>query len=539
MPEQKTFRNLGVMLDCSRNAVMNVPTVEKWIDLTSDMGYNMLLLYTEDTYEVDNQPYFGHLRGRYTQQELKQIDDYAAQKGMQVVPCIQTLAHLNAIMRWPKYAAMCDCGDILLAGSEEVYQLIDDMFASLAKCLRSRLVNIGMDEAAMVGLGQYLTKNGYHDRFEILVNHLDRVAKIAEKYDFELIMWGDMFFRLASGGAYYVDQAEISEAVKAKIPANVNLIYWDYYTTDKKRYDKQIKAHRSIKENIWFAGGLWSWVGFAPHNSYSMRASAAAIKSCKENQVQDVFFTMWGDDGAECSKFSLLPSLFYVAQYAQGNTSMAQIKAAFREKYGISFDRFMLLDLPHTSNDIKDGVYNPEKYMLYSDCFMGVLDGTVQEGAGAEYAACARKLALMKKDPQWGYLFRTMHALCEALAIKYELGVKTRQAYLQSDKQALAALVKDYKKLSKKIDVFYHAFREQWMAENKPQGFEVQQQRLGGLMCRVNGCADRIQDYLDGKTDRLEELEEPVLDVFGKGEELTKHPTCYNSWKLNCSVSVI
>ena len=209
MPEQKTFRNLGVMLDCSRNAVMNVPTVEKWIDLTSDMGYNMLLLYTEDTYEVDNQPYFGHLRGRYTQQELKQIDDYAAQKGMQVVPCIQTLAHLNAIMRWPKYAAMCDCGDILLAGSEEVYQLIDDMFASLAKCLRSRLVNIGMDEAAMVGLGQYLTKNGYHDRFEILVNHLARVAKIAEKYDFELIMWGDMFFRLASGGEYYVDQAEI------------------------------------------------------------------------------------------------------------------------------------------------------------------------------------------------------------------------------------------------------------------------------------------------------------------------------------------
>lgn len=539
MPEQKTFRNLGVMLDCSRNAVMNVPTVEKWIDLTSDMGYNMLLLYTEDTYEVDNQPYFGHLRGRYTQQELKQIDDYAAQKGMQVVPCIQTLAHLNAIMRWPKYAAMCDCGDILLAGSEEVYQLIDDMFASLAKCLRSRLVNIGMDEAAMVGLGQYLTKNGYHDRFEILVNHLARVAKIAEKYDFELIMWGDMFFRLASGGEYYVDQAEISEAVKAKIPANVNLIYWDYYTTDKKRYDKQIKAHRSIKENIWFAGGLWSWVGFAPHNSYSMRASAAAIKSCKENQVQDVFFTMWGDDGAECSKFSLLPSLFYVAQYAQGNTSMAQIKAAFREKYGISFDRFMLLDLPHTSNDIKDGVYNPEKYMLYSDCFMGVLDGTVQEGAGAEYAACARKLALMKKDPQWGYLFRTMHALCEVLAIKYELGVKTRQAYLQSDKQALAALVKDYKKLFKKIDVFYHAFREQWMVENKPQGFEVQQQRLGGLMCRVNGCADRIQDYLDGKTARLEELEEPVLDVFGKGEELTKHPTCYNSWKLNCSVSVI
>ena len=80
MSDSIKFRRFGVMLDCSRNAVMNLPTLKKWIDLTADMGYNTLLLYTEDTYEVDNQPYFGHLRGRYSQKELKEIDDYAFQK---------------------------------------------------------------------------------------------------------------------------------------------------------------------------------------------------------------------------------------------------------------------------------------------------------------------------------------------------------------------------------------------------------------------------------------------------------------------------
>ena len=212
------FRRFGLMLDCSRNAVMNLPTLKKWIDMTADMGYNTLLLYTEDTYEVDNQPYFGHLRGRYSQKELREIDDYANKKGMEVIPCIQTLAHLNAIMRWPQYAGMADCNDILLAGDEHVYAFIDDMFASLSKSFRSRIVNIGMDEAAMVGLGRYLQEHGYHDRSEILVTHVARVAEIASKYGFEVTMWGDMFFRLAAGGAYYVDDLKISDAIKEKIP---------------------------------------------------------------------------------------------------------------------------------------------------------------------------------------------------------------------------------------------------------------------------------------------------------------------------------
>ena len=37
------------------------------------------MLYTEDTYEVDGQPYFGYMRGRYSKEEMKEIDDFAAE----------------------------------------------------------------------------------------------------------------------------------------------------------------------------------------------------------------------------------------------------------------------------------------------------------------------------------------------------------------------------------------------------------------------------------------------------------------------------
>ena len=57
--KENGFRRFGTMLDCSRNAVMTVKALRRWIDLTADLGYNTLLLYMEDTYEIQGEPYCG------------------------------------------------------------------------------------------------------------------------------------------------------------------------------------------------------------------------------------------------------------------------------------------------------------------------------------------------------------------------------------------------------------------------------------------------------------------------------------------------
>ena len=49
---------LGVMIDCSRNAVMNTDSVKEFANILKRMGYNTLMLYTEDTYEVNGNPLF-------------------------------------------------------------------------------------------------------------------------------------------------------------------------------------------------------------------------------------------------------------------------------------------------------------------------------------------------------------------------------------------------------------------------------------------------------------------------------------------------
>ena len=116
---------LGVMLDCSRNAVMNVPSLKRFIDHLAKMGYNMLQLYTEDTYEIEGEPYFGYLRGRYTVEEMQELDAYAKERGIEMIPCIQTLGHLSRLFRWRRFYEVCDGYDVLLPEDEKTYELID------------------------------------------------------------------------------------------------------------------------------------------------------------------------------------------------------------------------------------------------------------------------------------------------------------------------------------------------------------------------------------------------------------------------------
>ena len=237
----RTFESFGVMIDCSRNAVMRPEQVKKYMGILSKMGYNMVELYTEDTFEVTDEPYFGYMRGRYTQKELKELDTYAQSVGIELMPCVQTLAHLESIFRWQEYVGIRDLNDILLVGEERTYRLIDNIFRTLAECFTSRRVNIGMDEAHMLGLGKYFEKHGLRNRFDIIYEHLLKVLEIADKYGFTCLIWSDMFFRIANRGEYYTEkEIEIPDEIIAKVPKNLELIYWDYYHTDKATYDNML-----------------------------------------------------------------------------------------------------------------------------------------------------------------------------------------------------------------------------------------------------------------------------------------------------------
>jgi hypothetical protein len=243
---------------------------------------------------------------------------------------------------------------------------------------------------------------------------------------------------------------------------------------------------------------------------------------------------MWGDNGSECSKYSILPTLFFISEHVKGNTDMEAIKKNFEKMFGISFDDFMLLDKPNEVAMPENTAFpvTPCKYMLYADPFVGFLDSTVKLGEGKRYAEYSEQLkAVAKKTRTYGYLFNNMAKLCDVLADKYELGVRTRAAYQAGDKEELLRLAKEeYTRAETNLKAFIKGFEKQWMKENKPYGFEVQHQRLGGQHARLGACKARLTDYAKGRLDSNPELEEKIL-TFRKDEE----SIYYNDYARTCT----
>ena len=539
LTEDRAFEEHGIMLDCSRNAVPTCETVKKHIVTLAMLGYNTLQLYTEDTYEIDGEPYFGYQRGRFSKNDLKELDAYAQQFGISLIPCIQTLAHLNGIFRWPCYGEIRDVNDILLAGEERTYALIKKMFATVAECFTARTVNIGMDEAFLLGRGKYAEWHGTDiDRMKIFVAHLKRVAEIAAKYGFHCAMWSDMFYRIAFGSYYSKDHPPIQGGAFEGLPENVSLIYWDYYERQADQYEAILRQHEIFHREIWFAGGAWTWLGFLPFNRFSIDAAHASIEACKKSGVKKSFLTMWGDDGAECPYCGVLPTLVYAAEYAYGNTDDTEIKSAFKLLTGVSVEAFLLPEAAdQIGNYLQAPFSDPTKYMLYSDCFAGLFDGAIEGADGAKFAELAAAIKPHERG-EWAYFFTFARSLCEVLELKYAIGVKTRSCYKQGDKEGLKRLADhEYKQLVLRLNTFYRAFEHAWHTEKKQSGFEVHDARLGGLIQRVKHCRKMLLDYCSGKLEHISQLEEPQVSLFS--EQSPKQTGYFNNYQHSVSVNFI
>ncbi len=535
-------RKLCVMLDCSRDAVPNLPFLKTFIDDIAKMGYNSLMLYTEDTYKIEGEDYFGYLRGAFTAGEMKEINAYGKTKGIELIPCIQTLAHLGCLAPWYPYSEFFDCNDILLVGDDRTYALIDKMFKTMRDCFDSEYINIGMDEAHFVGLGKYLAKNGYKNRLDILLEHLNKVCKIAEKYNFKPVMWSDMFFSLVKA-SYRSDKfVEFPQDALGKVPENVALCYWDYYSKGETVYDAMISSHKQFKNEVWFAGGCWCWSGFAPCNFNSLEANSYAIPVCEKYGIKNVIMTLWGDNGHETSKLANYPSLFHAAMLYNGVTDMKVIDSKFTELFGLTMEEALVLDKPNhiyqnlsLENFADSKTYNPCKYMLYNDCFLGWHDANATKDGAEKYKKYAEELKKYVKNEKFGYVYDVLYKLCLVLSDKFDLGIKTRAAYKAfkaGDRKELENLIAVYEALPEKGEAFYLAFRKQWFYENKGCGFEVHDARIGGLILRIKDCTVRLKELLDEKIDIIDELELEILppyndpEKFGTGE-------CFNSYMRN------
>ncbi|MDO5376750.1 MAG: family 20 glycosylhydrolase [Clostridia bacterium] len=507
--ESRRFPACGAMADVSRNAVLKPEAVRRYIDQLASLGLNLLMLYTEDTYEVPGHPYMGYLRGRYTKQELRDIDAYAESMGVELVPCIQTLGHMAQYLQWDEAAPLRDQWDILLIDSEETYAFIEAQIRSMRDCMHTSRIHIGMDEAHGVGFGNYFLRHGATDRFELLRRHLDRVVAICERYGFRPIMWSDMFFRLGSKtNDYYDPEAVVPQEIIDRLPA-VDLCYWDYYHKDEAFFNGMLAGHQRMGRETVFAGGIWTWGGFLPHVKQTEASMRPALRACLARGVKTVFATLWGDDGAETNLFlasSMLPMFSEVCW--QGETEDLEREIALSGECLTGLPDEALHAMGEFFADGDRGIAG--KHLVWGDILLPLLydEGDPFGEAQRRMRGALPVLRQHEERLDCRYAARLM----ELCARKAELMGSLRARYLAADRAYLAAVANEaIPALLSLYDELLGLHRRLWERDMRRFGWEVIALRYGAATGRLRDVQDELARYLSGELETIEELDAAPL----------------------------
>ena len=517
--EDGYFKNVSAMIDASRCSVPTVSSVKQVLDHLAVMGYTMMMLYTEDVIKLESRPYFGYMRGRYTVEDLREIDDYAYAYGIEVIPCLELYAHMEKYLIWPEASKIKDTNGVMLARSDDTFAFVEEMVSTVASAFRSKRIHIGMDEAWDMGRGKFLDKHGYVPAFDIFNEYMERLISITNKYGLTPMMWSDMYFRVQTdSNAYYLEDTVIPESTKKLIPKEVELVFW-HYGEMPWCDDYMLKKHNELGRKVIYAGGNWGWIGHFPEHNYMMSTTKFSLNACRNNNVREAMLTVWCNDNAECDTYANLFGLSYFAELCYDkDADKAKLVSRFETCTGGDYELFYKMSYYH--NDFENGDDYPSysnrffgKPLFWQDILGGLYDKRLfDKPMSSHYAYCASEFKGKGKLDRWGYLYEYAYRVFDYLATKTLIAENLVPAYKSGDKERLTEICDVLLPLLKEKTVAVHEWhRKTWFRNNKVIGWQNLDTRYGGMASRCDTAMLLLRSYLNGETDKIEELDEPRL----------------------------
>ena len=518
------FTAFGVLLDCTRGNVYTVEAFKRYVRRLSLLGYNQIYLYVKDAYELPDEPYFGYMRGAYTKEEIRAMDEYAQLFHIEMRASIQTLGHVEPSLRWPAYAEISDTPDVMMVGHEKTYELIRKMLTFWSEALSSRRIHLGMDETQSLGRGRYLTEHGYENPFDLYTRHLQKVCSICTELGLEPMIWHDMLFHY---GLEQVDgHSVIPQKVREAVPSGVQISYWDYYTRAKeddslavKTYEDGLKFCREFNgcEPV-MASGIWTWVRTWTDYEQSFATIRPCIKGCKRAAVKEIIFTLWGDDGGYCDFDSAFAGLAWTADYCFNDEQENGDRTArlFEAVFGTSYTLQLICgNLTYTYKDKDEkAIKILPGPILWDDPLMAMVfhqfpayKRGLLETLLTGYKNILSTLEEHRCDQNAGHLNYAWN-VANVLIQKLELRQRLLIAYAKRDYNTLELINERYiPDVLDAIDGLLEAFRVQWKRNFKSFGMELMQIRLGGLSERYRELGRTLDELVHGQIDSIGELE--------------------------------
>lgn len=206
----------GLLIDASRH-FMPVEVIKRNLDgmaavkmnvlhwhLADDQGFRVECHTWPKLHELGSDGFY------YTQCQIKEILDYAAERGIRVVPEFDVPAHATSwLVAYPELASAPGRYTIergwgikdptMNPANEFTYEFLDKLFAEMAALFPDDYIHIGGDENnskhwdANPNIQQFMKDNNIPDNHMLQAYFNKRILKILTKYNKKMIGWDEIF----------------------------------------------------------------------------------------------------------------------------------------------------------------------------------------------------------------------------------------------------------------------------------------------------------------------------------------------------------
>lgn len=469
--ESPLFETLGAMIDMSGNAVMKPSAVKRFCRMLAVLGYNTLVFKTVNGACLSADIDLEGFAGRYTADELKELDVYAAELGITLTPCIQ-FSEMPAFDSVADFAAALD--NLLLICSEN---------------LGGRKICLGFDRPALPGCGPYPKPCGNCPE-DKLGEYMQAASELCAKYGYETTV-----------GSGVLDVTENEHGVTYAVSECTNV--------NPNHYREILGALREKTENAGFVGGDNGWYGAVPLSWLSHTVACATLPALKEFAPKEVYVAMWREDTGACSYFATLPVLFAYAETCYARTDYTEhLSARMLALCGVDFyDMVPLEDIPAIRCRLNTGrnIVNPAKYMLYDKVIGGAFDAHSSGGVTHLKNMTVWMAERIERAGEFAYIFEEQVAFCNLLACKADINETLRRAFRKGMPDTVRHVYDEhFDKAIDAVDLFLEKIRAQWDRECMDFGMELIEERMELVKHRIEEGRPILGAYLAGEIEQID-----------------------------------
>lgn len=273
----------GVMIDFSEGELIRVSEAERQIDLMARFKINQYYFYSEASIEFEGYDVVNP-NGRYSREEVRQVIEYARQRHIDVIPCMELYGHMHNLFRFEKYAdlALPRYGGEFDPRNPRLYAVLDNWIEQTARLFPSPWYHVGFDEPWSLGkIGVVPGKDPFKTFMEVLRHVSEQARGHGKRIGF--------FADINQGASTLSKHPELLQDV----PAGAIAYPWVYDA--RTNYAPFIEPLAALGIPTMVTPGVWGWNELFPDYHRSFFNINELTATGRKFNTLGILNTTWAD----------------------------------------------------------------------------------------------------------------------------------------------------------------------------------------------------------------------------------------------------